>query len=211
MNRQKKLAPCGSVSGFVIGVREVAAPDGGGSFLRPASPGQAIAQSLLLVVLDCPLARWRQFCQCMLECFLCHGSISQVSQDFSPHSRMSIQEDSSLFATIRVLQWVWGSECGLLLSLCFPPAHSMQGLLFGLSSHSSDLTTNSSSWRQPDGDYRFVKRAARQRRPKVAFVAALPQLPVDFPRSFETDGFMLPFDLFGNVLGFIPVNSVALY
>uniref|UniRef100_A0A0D9YAN1 Uncharacterized protein n=1 Tax=Oryza glumipatula TaxID=40148 RepID=A0A0D9YAN1_9ORYZ len=37
----------------------------------------------------------------------------------------------------------------------------------------------SSSWRQPDGDYRFVKRAARQRRPKVAFVAALPQLPVD--------------------------------
>ncbi|KAB8081922.1 hypothetical protein EE612_003546 [Oryza sativa] len=58
--------------------------DGGGSFLRPASPGQAVARSLLLVVLDSLLARWRRFCQCMLECFLYHGSISQVSQDFSP-------------------------------------------------------------------------------------------------------------------------------
>uniref|UniRef100_A0A0E0R5P5 Uncharacterized protein n=1 Tax=Oryza rufipogon TaxID=4529 RepID=A0A0E0R5P5_ORYRU len=30
-----------------------------------------------------------------------------------------------------------------------------------------------------EGDYRFVKRSACQRRPKVVIVAALPQLPVD--------------------------------
>uniref|UniRef100_A0A0E0A1T2 DUF3778 domain-containing protein n=1 Tax=Oryza glumipatula TaxID=40148 RepID=A0A0E0A1T2_9ORYZ len=38
----------------------------------------------------------------------------------------------------------------------------------------ADLRFVQSLWSQPDGDYRFVKRAARRRRPKVAFVAALP-------------------------------------
>uniref|UniRef100_A0A0E0FHR0 DUF3778 domain-containing protein n=1 Tax=Oryza nivara TaxID=4536 RepID=A0A0E0FHR0_ORYNI len=160
-NRRKKLAPCGSVSGFVVGVREVAAPDGGGSFLRPASPGQAVARSLLLVVLDSPLARWRQFCRCMLECFLYHGSINQVSQDFSPpfphvdpRRQQFVCHHSSSSVGLGI--WMWA------------PSSSM----FPTSSFHS-------SWRQPDGDYQFVKRAARQRRPKVAFVAALPQLPVD--------------------------------
>ncbi|BAD87439.1 hypothetical protein [Oryza sativa Japonica Group] len=90
-------------------------------------------------------------------------------------------------------------------SYVFPLACSMQGLLFELSSRSSDLMMNSvdilsllspgmltpkSTAQQQTSicaviveatgwGFRFVKRCARRRRPKVAFVAALPQLPVD--------------------------------
>jgi hypothetical protein len=142
MNRRKELAPCGGGGGCIIVCgREVATPflalravtSRGLHRLDLLSPGACCSWCMMI-------ARRRGGGSRASNAKVPSVKIHRISL---PHPRKSIQEDNSLFATNRVVQLVWGFRCGLLLSMCFLPACSMQGLLFGLSSRSSDLMTNS--------------------------------------------------------------------
>jgi hypothetical protein len=146
-NRRMEMAPCGGVGCNSVFGQEVA-----DLLLATTATASRGLRRLDLLSLGAP-SSW---CM-MIARRRCGGGFSgawtrasnakvpsvKIRRISLPHPRTSIQKDSSSFATIRVLQWVWGPGFGFHLPICFRLACSMQGLLFGLSSRSSDLMANS--------------------------------------------------------------------